>query len=375
MLSILLLLANGHALASIQPEPAATPVVDAVRSDQARQDAIMKDLRSIPPKRAALGDAEHREGLVKTETWLIDRLASLSIVPRTQEFVWASPALKAIVIPKDAAPDSAPPASDVGKDDPRFTFRNYIVDLPGADLASEVLILAAHYDAVPNSPGADDNASGVAALIDIARALQPKKHRRTIRLVFFTLEEVGLVGSMEYVKSHAAVWKPTPAPQSSAPEAKPAPAKEKVVGMVSLECIGFFSDQEASQTSPVPKIGGKPVLDLEVPGVGNFLGVGGILRHRKFSQAFVDGMKRAEPDLPIVSADSLPFAPPDFLRSDHAPFLGAGLPAIILTDTANFRNPNYHKATDTPDTIDLVRLSRAASAVAAAASELAEPVR
>lgn len=372
MLLAPLFIVSAFAAVIYEPPPAPIPSVQPAASSSS---LLRGHLTSIPSKRAALGDAEHREGLVNTETWLRDRLKTLGIVPHIHEFVWASPALKVLLVPKDAAPADAAPEAVTPKEDPRFTFRNYIVDLPGTDLSSEVVIVAAHYDAVPNSPGADDNASGVAALIEIARVLQPTKHRRTIRLVFFTLEEVGLVGSMEYVKAHAANWKPTPAPAGSPADTQPTPAKEKIVGMVSMDGIGFFSDAEGSQTSPVPKIGGKPVLNLEVPTVGNFLGIGGVLRHRKFSQAFADAMKKAEPDLPILCADTLPFAPPDFLRSDHAPFLAAGQPAIILTDTANFRNPHYHKPTDTPDTIDIARLSKATSAVAAAASSLAEAVR
>jgi len=372
---LLTLLLSASALAALSNEP---PPPD-VQPAETIHSRLAGHLAGIPAKRAALGDTQHREGLVQTEVWLVDQLKSLGITPQTQEFVWASPALKALLAPKDAPPADAAPSvaqnGDRSKDEHQYTFRNYIVEFPGTDLASDVLILAAHYDAVPNSPGADDNASGVAALLEVARTLRIQKHRRTIRLVFFTLEEVGLIGSMEYVKAHAANWKSTPAPEGSATDAKPTPAKERVIGMVSLDGIGYFSDDKGSQTSPVPKIGGKPVLGLDVPDVGNFLGIGGILKHRKFSQAFIAAMTAAVPDLPIVAADSLPFAPPDFLRSDHAPFLAAGQPAIILTDTANFRNPHYHKPTDTPDTIDLARLAKAATALAAAASALAETVK
>jgi Zn-dependent M28 family amino/carboxypeptidase len=83
-------------------------------------------------------------------------------------------------------------------------------------------------------------------------------------------------------------------------------------------------------------------------------------------------MEKAEPELPILAADVLPIAPPDFLRSDHAPFLIAGLPAVMLTNTANFRNPNYHKPTDTVATLDLDRLAKVVRAVTAATKAIAE---
>jgi len=358
------------------PSPAspAAPVTPAAADDPEMAARLLADLNAIPAKRAALGDVEHREGLVKAESWLLDRIKSLGLTPQTHEFVWNSPALKALIIPKDA-----PLAEGLPKDDPRFKFRNYIVDLPGTDLAAEVLILGAHYDAVPLSPGADDNASGVAALLEIARALKDTPRRRTIRLVFFTLEEVGLHGSVQYVLSKRADWfpapPPAPLPAGDAPvlPAQQAPPKERLIGMVSLECIGWFSDAPNSQTNPIPKVAGVPVLDLRVPDAGNFIGIAGISKHREFSQRLIKEMEAAEPTLPILAADLLPIAPPDFLRSDHAPFLLAGLPAVMLTDTANFRNPNYHKPTDTPDTIDMPRFSRVVRAVTAAARAIAEP--
>lgn len=379
-------------LAQPAASPPSRPAAPTVRSPgdppatQARQlrDRLLADLNAIPAKRAALGDAEHREGLLKTEAWLIERLKSIGLTAQPQEFVWNSPALKALVIPRDAEQPA-----EGAKDDERFKFRNYIVELPGTDLASEVIILGAHYDAVPQSPGADDNASGVVALLEIARMLKDQPRRRTIRLVFFTLEEVGLHGSVQYVLSKRSEWFPAPDPATKPEQPDPAgpaaespsdkqaeatvsPPKERLVGMVSLECIGFFSDEKGSQTNPIPKVGGVPVVDLHVPDAGNFVGLAGISRHREFSQRLIKEMEKAEPDLPVVAADVLPIAPPDFLRSDHAPFLLAGLPAVMLTDTANFRNPNYHKPTDTVATLDLDRLAKVVRAVAAATQAIAE---
>ena len=142
--------------------------------------------------------------------------------------------------------------------------------------------------------------------------------------------------------------------------------------MVSLESLGYFSDAAGSQINPIPKIAGVPVVKLNVPDTGTFIGLAGISKHREFSQRLIKEMETAEPELPILAADLLPIAPPDFLRSDHAPFLLAGLPAVMLTDTANFRNPNYHKPTDTPDTIDMPRFSKVVKAVTAAAKAMAE---
>lgn len=370
-------------LTVIAQPPSAPPAIESPALVHKEAHArLLADLNGIPAKRAALGDAEHREGLVKTEAWLVERVKLLGLTATPHEFVWNSPALKALLVPRDAEPLESGAA-----DDARFRFRNYIVELPGTDLASEVLILGAHYDAVPQSPGADDNASGVAALLEIARALKDQPRRRTIRLVFFTLEEVGLHGSVQYVLSKKNDWFPTPPADAKPPEGangestsqpasgdKPviAPPKERLIGMVSLECLGYFSDKEGSQTNPIPKVGGVPVVNLKVPDAGNFIGLAGISKHREFSQRFIKEMEEAEPSLPVVAADLLPIAPPDFLRSDHAPFLIAGLPAVMLTDTANFRNPNYHKPSDTVSTLDIDRLAKVVRAVSAAAQAIAE---
>lgn len=375
--SVLSLIA-GAAIAQPAAQPASQPKADVTAGPakvdeqaEARKARLLADLKAIPTKRAGLGTAEHRKGLADTEAWLTGRLKELGLTPIVEEFVWNSPALKGLLEEECKAKGEDPAKLDESK----FKFRNYVVEFRGTEASTEVVLIGAHYDAVPATPGADDNASGVVALLETARSLKDTKHQRTIRLVFFTLEEVGLVGSIEYVKKHKADWKPVPPPEGSPEDAKPTPPKETLVGMVSLECIGFFSDKPGSQVSPIPKIAGKPVIKLEIPDAGNFLGIGGISKHREFSQAFVEGMKKAEPSLPVVAADMLPIAPPDFMRSDHAPFLTGGQPAIILTDTANFRNQNYHKPTDTIDTLDLDRLAKSAAAVAGATSSLAKPVK
>jgi hypothetical protein len=365
MLLVLLASALAHAAAASVPPPTALRIVEP--ADPLR-DRLLDHLKTIPTKRSALGDADHRQGLLDTETWLKARLNAIGLKHEPHEFVWNSPALKAALIPQD---DPAKPAEEPAKDDSKFHFRNHIVDLPGTDLAHEVLILGAHYDAVPESPGADDNASGVAALIEAGRALKDAPRRRTIRLIFFTLEEVGLIGSVNYVLHKKADWAPPPADTGN-PDEKAKP-RERLIGMVSLECIGYFSDAEGSQKNPIPKIGDVQLISLDVPKTGNFLGIAGVSRHQSFSRAFADAMRTAEPTLPLLAADMLPIAPPDFLRSDHAPFLLAGLPAMMLTNTANFRNPNYHRPSDTPDTLDPDRFAKATRAVVAAALVLANP--
>ena len=313
-----------------------------------QRDRLMAALRDLPTQRAALGDAGSREGLRETEKLIEARLRALGYEPKTHEFKWALPARK------------FGDAQDVKAQE--HTYRNLSVDITGKATPGEVLIIGAHFDAVPGTPGADDNGTGTAALLELAHVLKDRPMKRTVRLVFFNLEEVGLVGSTRYVKDlreAGAVGKPAAGENGTAP-------KERVIGMISLESIGYFSDEPGSQKSPIP-----PIKDVfEPPTVGDNIALVGFARDGKFVQSLEGGMRAASPELK-VSAFAFPMPLPDLMRSDHAPFYAAGVPAVMLTDTANFRNPNYHRPTDTVETLDPVRFTRVVEGVVGAVEAVA----
>jgi hypothetical protein len=322
-----------------------------------KQDGLMAILKEIPPDRAARGSVESQKGLAATEEWLVARLKALGYTPRLEDLTWN---LKhQAEAEASAGPTGHPPAETTPELASR-TWHNIIVDLPGKELPNEVLILSAHFDAVAGSPGADDDGTGVAALLETARVLKDRPMRRTVRLIFFNLEELGLLGSKDYVKDLRPRLKPA---------TEGAPATEKVIGMVSLEMLGYFTDAPDSQRSPIPKIEGV----FDPPTVGDFIGLLTISRHAEFCERFAGEMRKAAPELKVGVADFPPIAPLDFLRSDHGPFLLAGLPGVMLTDTSNFRNPNYHKPGDTTDTLDPGRFTLVARGVAGAAYAIAEP--
>lgn len=340
--------------ASATPPAAAAPASGP--ESLVSQDRLLATLRALPTKRSANGSPEHRAGLRATEELLLTQLRELGYQPTTHEF--------------DFLGSSREARSD--PDAPAKPWRNIIFEIPGKSVPNEILVFAAHFDAVPAAPGADDNGTGVAAILEMARLLKDRPMQRTLRFCLFNLEELGLVGSRAYVQSIEDEIKGRliSPPDDAPPDAKPRrerPAK-KFVGMVSIDGVGYFTDEPNSQQSPLPA-----TEFFKPPTVGDFLAMGGILRHRTFSRALDEAMRESAPELKTVVVDFLPIAPPDLLRSDHAPFLGMGVPAVILADTANFRNPHYHQPTDTIDTLDMTRYTHVVRALVGAAYRLAGP--
>ncbi len=315
------------------------------------REALMQTLASLPEKRSPFGTPEHIEGLAQTEELILKRLRAAGYEPSTQEIRWALPKRN-----QADTPDQKPEGQERESQEPPRVWHNIVAEIKGASKPNEVLILGAHFDAVRQGPGADDNASGTAALLEIADALRASKPERTIRLIFFTLEEVGLIGSQNYVNR----WRTA---QAELPEDK----RERIVGMVSMEMLGYYTDKPDSQQSPI-----KPIPGVFEPSTtGDFIAIVGLKTHQPFSRALAAAMQKADPSVKITLVDFLPLPIPDMARSDHAPFWLAGQPAVMMTDTANFRNPNYHKATDTIDTIDAARFTATTQALALAWLELA----
>ena len=209
------------------------------------------------------------------------------------------------------------------------------------------LVVGAHYDTAPGTPGADDNASGVASLLVIAERLRKRNFRREVRIVFFTNEEppffqTDLMGSLVYAKS----------------------LKRRPYGMISLESIGYYTEEPNSQTYPYF------FFRFLYPTVGNFLGFVSNLSSRRLLKKAVRYFREGS-DFPVESG-SVPEFIPGVGWSDHWSFWQIGVPAIMVTDTAPFRNPNYHTPLDTPETIDYKSLVRVTEGLVHMVSRLAD---
>jgi Zn-dependent M28 family amino/carboxypeptidase len=222
--------------------------------------------------------------------------------------------------------------------------QNIIGERKGTDPAAPILVIGAHYDTVRTTPGADDNGSGIAGLLGIARLLAGRQPHRTIRFVAFAFEEppsyrTHHMGSYQYAKAlHD--------------------GGALVEGMICLEMIGFFSDAEGSQHYPLP------FMNRVFPKTGNFIAMVGNRRSKGFTERLAGAFKKAT-DLPLITLNAPAFVVGiDF--SDHWSFNKFDYPAFMVTDTAFYRNLSYHSPADLPETLDYGRMAKVVEGLAAA---------
>jgi len=228
---------------------------------------------------------------------------------------------------------------------------NLVAAIPGdGPHAGEIVVFGAHYDTVPTTPGADDNASGVAALLALARGFAQEKPARTVRFVAFAQEEpiyfqTEWMGSRVYARGCRE-------------------RGEKVVAMLSLETMGYFSDAKGSQKYP-------PVVGWFYPSRGNFIAFVADRGSKRLGRTAIQSF-RAHSDFPAEAA-AMPAGLPGIGWSDHWSFWQEDYEAIMVTDTAPFRNPHYHRGTDTVDTLDYVSFARVVAGLRGVLADLANP--
>lgn len=262
--------------------------------------STVKHLTEIKPARSR----EHPGSLKKAADFIFKRFQEYELKPERQEYAISGTKYENII-------------ASVGP------------------INGERLIIGAHYDVCGDQPGADDNASAVAGLLEIARFA--KKHEKELRyridFVAFTLEEppnfeTETMGSYIHAKSlHD--------------------KKVKVKGMICLEMIGFFSDKKDSQSYPLS------IMKVFYPTVGNYIAVISNFKISSFSRQIAKHMRAASIEVRKLSAPSF-IEGIDF--SDHRNYWNFGYDAVMITDTSFYRNPNYHKTTDTIDTLNFAKM-------------------
>jgi hypothetical protein len=213
--------------------------------------------------------------------------------------------------------------------------RNIDFEIKGSVHPEQIVVVGAHYDAVRGSPAANDNGSGTAALLELARLMKESHPRRTLRFVFFVNEEPPFfwtrnMGSLVYAK-------------------RCRERREEIVGMLSLETIGYYSEEKGSQGYPFP-------FRWFYPGRGNFIAFIGNYESRGLVERCVKTFRQST-TFPCEGGAVIPFDP-HVGASDQWSFWKEGYAGLMVTDTAPYRYPHYHKVTDTPDKLDYDSMAR-----------------
>lgn len=238
--------------------------------------------------------------------------------------------------------------------------QNIIGRKPGARNEAITYIIDGHFDGVPGSPGADDNGSAVAGVLEALRILSQYEFEHSLRFIGFDAEELGLIGSLRYVQNGIKPY-------------------EEVAGVLNLEMIGYYDDAPNTQLLPegfdlLFPAAAQDVADDEFR--GNFLTVVGNVASNPLISAFLSSSAAYVPDLRLIDV-AVPgngTIAPDLRRSDHSRFWDASYQALMLTDGSEFRNFNYHTPDDVIATLNFTFMAQVVAATLATAAELAIPI-
>jgi len=229
-------------------------------------------------------------------------------------------------------------------------YSNIILSIKGSEFPGETIVVGAHYDTVYGTPGADDNASAVALLLELCRALRDFSPKRTLKLIFFTLEEPPLFRSKfmgSYVYAREAKRK-----------------GEDIRAMVCLEMVGYYGDKKGGQSFPLP------FISFFYSTTPDFIAIVGNLKSKYLVKSVKSSLNKSS-EIPVETLTTIGLVPGvDF--SDHRSFWKMGYPAVMITDTAFYRNPNYHSASDTIDTLNFDKMSQLLDGLVGVAKDLSD---
>jgi Zn-dependent M28 family amino/carboxypeptidase len=292
--------------------------------DQVDMSRVTQNLMAIQGIRHRNGDAEHLDSV---RTLIFSKLSDAGPSPSLYPFMFGV-----------------------------YEAQNIIGLQHGIGMPNSEYYVGGHYDSVINSPGADDNGTAIAAMLEAAHVLGALPFNKTIRYVAWDLEESGLVGSMDYVNNVLE-------------------NEEDIEGYLNMEMIGYYKDEPNTQNFPIGFNLVFPDAYQEIQANefrGDFLtNVGNTANSQSLMEAFEVVASEYVPELSVISIASpgTGAAVPDLLRSDHASFWSISVPAVMLTDGANFRNPYYHTANDVIDSLDMEFLTNNTKAVVAFLAE------
>jgi len=226
------------------------------------------------------------------------------------------------------------------------TYKNIVAEKKGRTSPHRVLILGAHYDTVPGSPGADDNASAIAVLLEVARNIQAVPLECAVRWIAFCLEEYGYIGSTHYVENLEK-------------------GREEILGMISLEMVGFTGPRQNYPPYLNPKY---------YPNVGDFIAIIGNEMSKGLLEKVCQSFKTHIPQIPLefIIVPGNGEGMEEVRLSDHSTFWDQGISALMVTDTGFLRNPNYHLPSDRMETLNFEFMQKVATGVFYSVKELAK---
>lgn len=282
------------------------------------RDRMQRDVEELSGDIGPRSAARSVREVLAAERWIIDRLEADGIRPQRVEV-------------------------DMGG----VQVANVEASFPGSERPEQIIIIGGHYDTVPGSPGANDNASGVALLLAAAGRLRDQTMGRTVRVVFFVNEEHPFSGGVQ---------------MGSRVYAEGCRARgDDIIAMICVDGVGYYSSAPGSQNYPAFVFG--------LPSKGNFIAFGSNLDNKPLLDRVL-AIFQQESRFPSIGAAS---DSKDAGRSDHAPFWWQGYPAISMSDTAEFRDPNYHRPTDTADQLNYDQMARMADGFIRTVRVLANP--
>ena len=281
--------------------------------------------------------------LEKTKAWIADEFVKLDLQPKIQAYQVERGLIRSAIqrrnetIRDQGGTNFLPEYA--GKQ-PVEILSNIWVEIRGTAFPDELLVVGAHYDTeLPDFPGADDNSSGVAALLEIARRLQQDPPKLSVLLVAFTCEEYPVGGTEKMGSAVFAKW------LLAGEQRRPA-------AMIAFDMLGYFSDAPDSQGYPT-------LFNLYYPDTADFIGFVGDDTSRDFIRSVVHRFRQIPATVPSEGITAPSWLVPDVLRSDHEYFVRNGIPGLMVTDTANFRyKDHYHQPTDTPEKLDYITFAR-----------------